>query len=196
MPPTTNTGPPYSAPEYRMRRKNEKKRGSLHKNPLSRLAFDRVLVVVPPHGTYIASGQKRALVKSRQYRMEDQKLLVVEQKKAIAVLRVARPERITLPEFKRRRARHLVSEDERRRWWAGKRLFYFYRISSVRRLPKPVPVDYPQGPQVFVRKARLRYRRIREKPANIEPRAEQRRKSAKSVQRKKRPARLKERRRT
>lgn len=154
------------------------------KNPLSRLAFDRVLVVVPPHGTYIASGRKKALVKSRRYYMEDQRLLVVEQKKAIAILRVARPERITFSEFGRRRARHLVTEDERRRWWAGKRVFYFYPVSSVRRLPKPIPVNYPQGPQVFVRKARLRYRRVQEKTvkaAAVKDRP--RRKSAKNVRR-------------
>ncbi len=157
-----------------------------HKNPLSRLAFDRVLVVVPPHGTYIASGRKKALVKSRRYHMEDQKLLVVEQKKAIAIIRVARPERITHSEFAKRRARHLVSEDERKRWWAGKRVFYFYPVSSIRRLPRPIPVNYPQGPQVFVRKARLRYRRTQEKPANIT--ANRRRKNSASARTKK-PAR-------
>ncbi len=135
-------------------------------NPLTKLAFDRVLVVVPPHGTYIASGRKKALVKSRRYYMEDQRLLVVEQKKAIAILRVARPEKITYSEFKKRHARHLVSEDERQRWWSGKRIFYFYPVSSVRKLPKPIPVNYPQGPQVFVRKAKLRYRRVaQENPA-------------------------------
>jgi hypothetical protein len=97
--------------------------------------------------------------------MEDCALLVVEQKKAIAILRVARPEKISFSGFKRRRARHLVSEDERRRWWAGKRVFYFYPVSSVHRLPKPIPVNYPRGPQVFVRKAQLRYRRAREEKA-------------------------------
>jgi hypothetical protein len=115
--------------------------------------------------------------------MEDQRLLVVEQKKAIAILRVACPEKITFSGFKRRRARHLVSEDERRRWWAGKRVFYFYPVSSVRKLPKPIPVNYPQGPQVFVRKARLRYRRVQEEKAASA--AKHRRRSANTARRKK-----------
>ena len=54
----------------------------------------------------------------------------------------------------------LVTEEERRRWWARKTHFWLYPVVSRRRLRAPIPVDYPQGPQVFVRPENLTVRRI------------------------------------
>ena len=123
-------------------------------------AFDRVLVVVAPHGGYITSGRKRALIKSRHYRMSGQRLLVVEKKRALGVLVLGPPRPVTLAGFRRARPLHLVTEEERRRWWARKTHFWLYPVVSRRRLRAPIPVDYPQGPQVFVRPENLTVRRI------------------------------------
>jgi hypothetical protein len=117
--------------------------------------FDRVLVVVRPHGGYIMSGQKTALVKSRRYYMENEVLLVIQNKHALGTLRLAPPSTISLSGFRRLRKRHLVTEEERKRWWPRKTKFYLYDVVSVRPLRRPVAVDYPQGPQVFVRKENL-----------------------------------------
>lgn len=122
--------------------------------------FSRVLVVVPPHGGYIISGRKTALVKSRHYRMDGERLLVVQKKIALGVITLGVPREITLAEFRRVRSHHLVTEKERLQWWKGKTRFWYYPVRSVRRLRTPMPVQYPQGPQVFVKKANLRIRRL------------------------------------
>ncbi len=118
--------------------------------------FDRGLVVVAPHGGFIAGGQKTALVKSRRYQMEEETLLVIQNKQALGTLRLAQPQAISLREFRRLRPRHLVSEEERRRWWPRKSVFYLYDIEEFRPLPAPVAVEYPRGVQVFVRKENVR----------------------------------------
>jgi len=104
------------------------------------------------------SGQKTALVKSRRYRMEDETLLVVQRKRALGVIRLKAPTEISLSDFRRLRHRHLVTEKERKRWWPRKTVFYLYPVAYVRPLRKPIGVDYPQGPQVFVRKETLTLR--------------------------------------
>lgn len=121
--------------------------------------FDRALVVVKPHGGYIASGKKRALVKSRHYRISGQRLLIIERKAALCVITLGVPREISLAGFRRARSRHLVTERERQKWWATKKRFWLYPVLSVRRLRRPVSVDYPQGVQGFVRKVSLRIKR-------------------------------------
>lgn len=121
-------------------------------------SFSRGFVVVDPHGSYISEGIKTHLVKARRYQMANEKLLVIQQKQALAVIEVGEPVKITPRQFKARRGHHLVTEVERKRWWPGKRAFYYYPIQRVRRLRRPVPIDYPQGPQVFVRKENITVR--------------------------------------
>jgi hypothetical protein len=90
--------------------------------------------------------------------MENEVLLVVEKKIALGTIVVGAPHTITLEEFNSpaRRRLHLVSDEERRRWWGGKRKFNWYPILSVRRLRTPIKVQYKQGAQVFVKKSSLR----------------------------------------
>lgn len=108
-----------------------------------------------PHGDFIASGAKTALVKSRRYHMEGETLLVIQKKQVLGTIRVAPPRVITLAEFRRERPRHLVSEKERLKWWPRKTTFYLYDILEFVPVPEPVRIDYPQGPQVFVRRESL-----------------------------------------
>jgi hypothetical protein len=119
-------------------------------------SFDRALILVYPHGDYIASGAKTSLVKSRRYHMEGETLLVVQDKQALGTLRLAAPRVIGLEDFRLQRERHRVSEEERRRWWPRKTAFYSYAVEEFRPLRRPVAVAYPRGPQVFVRPATLR----------------------------------------
>lgn len=121
--------------------------------------FSRGFVVVAPHGSWIAEGSKPYLVKSRRYRMDNEPLLLIQKKMALAVVRLGPPDEITLKQFKARRGKHRVSEEERKRWWPRKRRFYYYPVVSVRRLRSPIPVDYPRGPQVFVLRKNVRIRR-------------------------------------
>lgn len=120
--------------------------------------FSRVLVVVPPHGSYIVDGKKRALVKSKRYHMENEVLLVVEKKTAIGTVVVGPPKKITLAQFEspKNRRLHMVSDEERRRWWKGKKEFNLYPITAVKKLRTPVKVEYKSGAQVFVKKTSLR----------------------------------------
>jgi hypothetical protein len=118
--------------------------------------FDRGLIVVAPHGDFIAGGVKTALIKSRRYQMEGEDLLVIQRKQALGTVRLAAPRIVSMATFRRARGRHLVSEDERRRWWPGKATFYMYDILEFHPLPAPVRVEYPRGIQVFAKASSIR----------------------------------------
>ena len=121
--------------------------------------FSRALVVVYPHGGWIAEGKKTHLIKSRRYKMWDEPLLMVQKKVALAIVQVGEPREVSLAQFKKLRSHHLVSESERLKWWKGKQTFYYYPITYVKKLKFPVPVAYPQGPQVFVRRQNVKISR-------------------------------------
>lgn len=118
--------------------------------------FDRALIVTYPHGGYIASGRKKILVKSKPYHMEGESLLIVERKKALAVVVPGKMKEITLKQFRALRPKHLVSEAERLRWWGGHRKLYMYPIIQLKKLKKPISVEYPNGAQVFVKKENIK----------------------------------------
>lgn len=122
-------------------------------------SFDRGLVVVPPHGDFIIEGRKKVLVKSRRYRMSGERLLVIQQKKALGIIVLGEPREIPLSEFARWRPAHLVSEAERKKWWGGKKRFWLFPVRRLRRLRAPIPVSYLNGAQVFARRQNIKVAR-------------------------------------
>jgi hypothetical protein len=51
----------------------------------------------------------------------------------------------------------MVTTAERKLWWPRKRTLYFYDVVIDRIFPKPLPIEYGTGPQVFVKPENIRF---------------------------------------
>jgi hypothetical protein len=81
----------------------------------------RALILVHPHASLIHEGKKRAILKSRRYRIEGEPLYLVERHEGqgwcYGVVVLGKPERITRGEAVERFEEHRVTEEEMDRWW-------------------------------------------------------------------------------
>jgi len=112
-----------------------------------------LLILVRPHGELLARKEKTLLIKTRDFSAETLlPLYVVQDKKVWAKVVLARPEKIDRETFERLAPRHKISEAEREEWWPGKDSFFAYEFQLLETYVPPLSVEYPQGPQVFVRR--------------------------------------------
>ncbi|AYV83959.1 MAG: hypothetical protein Hyperionvirus14_48 [Hyperionvirus sp.] len=117
----------------------------------------RGIIIVYPHGGYIADGSKKVIVKSKRFGdVIGKPLLLIEGKKALGVIYLNSVREITLEEFRRRSREHRITEEERVKWWPGKRILYEYPVSIGEIFMASVPIDYGTGPQVFVKMSRIK----------------------------------------
>lgn len=118
----------------------------------------RGLILVAPHGDLVASGEKTVIVKSRPFDMGDAPMLLLQGKQALGRVRLGEGTPIGVAEFRRRRPQHCISEQERLRWWGGHRVLWAYPVVELVPFRRRYEVEYPRGPQVFVRPENLRRR--------------------------------------
>jgi len=112
----------------------------------------RGIIIVYPHGDYIVEKKKSLIVKSKRFGdVIGKPLLLIQNKEALGVIYLDSVKEITLEVFRRRRVKHRITEEERLAWWPGKRILYEYPVSIEKIFMAPVPIDYGNGPQVFVK---------------------------------------------
>lgn len=110
------------------------------------------LIIVSPHGTYIADGSKKLIVKSKYFvNMLNRPLLLIQQKQALGIIYVDDIVEIDLHQFNQKRDLHLITDEERNKWWPNKKIFYQYNISKRHMFVAPIPIQYSTGPQVFIK---------------------------------------------
>ena len=118
----------------------------------------RGIIIVSPHGDYLADGTKTLIVKSRRFQDAVGKpLLLIQDKMGLGIIRLGSPREIDLAEFRDKTDLHRITEDERRLWWPGKRHLYEYDVVERDIFRRPIPLEYGTGPQVFVTMDRLRF---------------------------------------
>jgi hypothetical protein len=114
--------------------------------------YYRGLIIVNPHGTYIANKSKSLIVKAKKFSsLIDKKLLLIEDKKALGYIKLSNLREINRKEFDNLRSKHLITDDERKKWWPGKKILYVYKISVIKIFKNPILVEYTNGPQVVVK---------------------------------------------
>lgn len=111
------------------------------------------IIIVEPHGTYIVDGSKKLIIKSKNFsRIIDRPLLLIQRKRALGIIYIDDIKEIDLQEFNQKRDLHLITDQERVKWWPNKKVFYEYHISKKRQIfIAPIPIEYSTGPQVFVK---------------------------------------------
>jgi len=110
------------------------------------------IIIVKPHGSYIANGSKKLIVKSKNFsHIINRPLLLIQQKEALGIIYIDEINEINLREFNEKRDLHLITDQERKKWWPNKKIFYEYHISKRYMFVAPVPIEYGTGPQVFIK---------------------------------------------
>lgn len=114
--------------------------------------YYRGLIIVYPHGSLIINGEKILLVKSRPFtKIINKKLLLIENKLALGYIILTNMYPINKKEFNKLKYKHLITNQERIKWWPNKYEFYAYPIKIIKIFKHPIKVDYPTGPQVTVK---------------------------------------------
>lgn len=109
-------------------------------------------IIVHPHGTYIANGSKKIIIKSKRFlSILNRPLLLIENKKSLGIIYIKEINEINLKQFDQKRHLHLITTEERKKWWPNKKILYEYPISKKYIFVAPIPVQYKTGPQVFVK---------------------------------------------
>ena len=126
----------------------------------------RGLYLVAPHGTLLATGEKRAVVKARKFRMAGEWLAILEDQRLLGVAKFKAPKALTLEEFRKTYDLHKVSEAERLAWWMDKRKLWLYPVEEMWAYPTPIEYDVLPGTQTFLKEVILP---SREKLIKVEP---------------------------
>jgi len=126
----------------------------------------RGLYLVAPHGSLLASGEKRAVVKARKFKMAGEWLAILEDQRLLGVAKFKAPKALTLEEFRKTFDLHRVSQEERVAWWPNKRKLWLYPVDEVYAYPSPIEYDVPPGTQTFLKEVILPNR---DKLVKVEP---------------------------
>lgn len=120
--------------------------------------YDRAIIIVEPHGTKIMNRTKKMIVKSKKFSsMIGKKLLLIENKLALGYIELDLIGQMNLREFKKMYKFHLISEEERIRWWRNKKVFYAYSVKILKKFRNPKKIEYPIGPQVFIKPENIKF---------------------------------------
>jgi len=111
----------------------------------------RGLYLVAPHGTLLATGEKRAVVKARKFKMAGEWLAILEDQRLLGVAKFKPPKPLTVEEFNKTYDLHRVSPEERIAWWMDKRKLWLYPVDEVYAYPSPIEYDVPPGTQTFLK---------------------------------------------
>ena len=126
----------------------------------------RGLYLVAPHGTLLATGEKRAVVKARKFRMAGEWLAILEDQRLVGVAKFKAPKPLTVEQFRKAYDLHRISEAERLAWWMDKRKLWLYPVEEMWAYPTPIEYDVPPGTQTFLKEVVLP---SREKLIKVEP---------------------------
>lgn len=115
------------------------------------MSFYRGLIIVAPHGSWIADGTKSMIIKSVPLRkIANRPLLLIESKKALGIVWLSGPRPISVLKFRQLRSKHRITDPERKKWWKYRQL-YVYDVLRKKIYRKPRKINYPQGPQILVK---------------------------------------------
>jgi hypothetical protein len=111
------------------------------------------IYLVSPHSKLIYAGRKKAVVKAKEFdKYVGKRLYWMDKDYVYGILRLMKPNKIDLNDFERLYKFHLVTDEEREKWWPGHDTLYYYQIRVETRFDKPKRWRYQKGVQTFVNK--------------------------------------------
>lgn len=119
--------------------------------------YHRGLYLVKPHAKLIYDGEKRIVLKQRQYKMSWEEMVLLDNEYAYGYITLAEPFPIkNVEEFENSQNLHKVTLQEFHDWgWNFP--IYGYPVFKFEPFKKPKPVDLPRGIQTFVKEVERYY---------------------------------------
>jgi len=125
------------------------------------LHFYRGIILTEPYGSFIKTGTKKIIVKSKKFAsIVNHDLLLIENKIGLGIIQLAAPYAINLKEFKKLYPKHLITETDRMTWWPSYHILYAYNITTFKKFLKPILLNYPTGPQITVKRENIKPKHI------------------------------------
>ena len=110
------------------------------------------MYLVEPHASWIASGKKTALLKSRKFNVVDKPYLLCGKDKVYGVIII----RYILEDFDVDKTEkfHLVSKAQQKNWWKNKNLYLY--LFEFHPFKTPLEYDRPDGVQTFIKHVKFK----------------------------------------
>ena len=116
--------------------------------------------MVPPHGTWLVEGRKKAILKSKPFAIAEEWLAIIEDQELLGVARFSSPLEIPRGKVSEFYALHQVSPEELEKWWPEADPLYLYLVEELRAYPTPIRIDVPPGVQTFLSRVQLPHREL------------------------------------
>ena len=113
-----------------------------------RQVVDKGISVREPHGKMISEGTKKAIVKSKKF-IPGNFYLLVSGKNSYGFIRLEKPTKIGLKEFKTLSNKHQISEPELASWLNNKKTLYYYPIRDFIGFKEPTVVNAPADQELL-----------------------------------------------
>jgi len=122
----------------------------------------RGLYLVPPHARWIAQGKKTIVVKKKKFEIDPREpLYLIEDNICWGHIFVGEAIEIGPKDFKQLQDKHLVSDEERKKWWGEEFPLYAYNVKAEP-WAKPRIVEIPKGIQTFVDAENIKFKGFKE----------------------------------
>ena len=106
------------------------------------------LIVYPNRmAELIRDGDKQMIVKDKPLDIAGKRYTVVTNRKGYAYIQLGAMQMLTLPKFKALKDKHLITPEERVKYFKGKRRLYAWPVKVLREFDKPYPTNAPLRPQ-------------------------------------------------
>jgi predicted nucleotidyltransferase len=109
--------------------------------------------IILPDAEELYTGFKKAIVRSKMYNSKiDKFLYLMDRDFCYGILKLKRPDKINLEEFKLLETKHKINEDERQKWWPYKEILYCYNFELAERYDVPKKIDLKDNSNTFTDK--------------------------------------------
>ena len=113
------------------------------------------LYLTEPHARWIWEGKKKLIIKSIKFTSHINEPLYLCGEKVYGIIKLHEPEQIDLEGFKKLQSYHLISDEERIKWWDDKQILYAYMFDKIKMFEKPLDYVKEQGIQTFIENVKI-----------------------------------------
>ncbi len=114
------------------------------------------ILLVKPHGEQLWKGKKKLIVKAKEFpEMINRALYLVSDNKVYGIIKLKEPTDLTLKEFRALRKDHLISEDERVKWWPDANKLFAFKFTRLKMFKEPKDYTVEKGVQNFIKEVKI-----------------------------------------
>ncbi len=114
------------------------------------------ILLVKPHGEQLWKSRKKLIVKAKAFpEMINRALYLVSDNKVYGIIKLKEAVDLTLKEFRALRKDHLISEDERVKWWPDANKLFAFKFTRLKMFKEPKEFMVPKGAKNFIKDVKI-----------------------------------------